>query len=73
MQSGYKDNILLAPELLTTSRMAQPVMKEHHLTEALYALKYDTSVKLVLEAAKEYFNAATSLGDESMELARLNV
>lgn len=71
LQSGSKENISLAVEVLTTSKLGGVVAKkEHHLTSAMCALKYDVSVNVVLEAAKEYFNAAASLTDSSMELAR---
>lgn len=71
LQSGHKENIPLAVEVLTTSKLGGVLTKkEHHLTDALYALNYDVSVQVVLEAAKEYFNAAASLADSSMELAK---
>ena len=35
-------------------------------------LSYSKSVNLILEAAREYFNAAASLMDGSMDLSRYN-
>ena len=86
MRSGSKENIKIAQELITPSKLAgnnsnkvtaiggnkssgtravPPV-----LTSALHLLKYDVSVSVVLDAAKEYFNAAMSGVDSSMDLAK---
>jgi len=71
LRSGSKENISIAEELITPSKIGGLAKKqEHHLTSALYLLKYDVSVTVALEAAKEYFNSAMSMNDSSMELAK---
>ena len=40
------------------------------LKYSLHLLKYDVSVSVTLEAAREYFNAAMSSHDSSMDLAK---
>lgn len=70
LQSGSKQNIKMSEELLTPSRHGSLVKtKDQHMRSALYILKYDVSVNLVVESATEYFNAAVSLDDSSMDLA----
>ena len=74
LRSGSRENITVAEELITPSKLAgnsaQNKKQEYHLTSALYLLKYDVLVSVVLEASREYFNAAMSGTDSSMELAR---
>lgn len=43
---------------------------EAHLKSALCILPYDVSVTVVVNAAQLYFNAASSLNDALMDLAR---
>ena len=77
LRSGSKENISIAEELLTPSKLAgnsttttAKKMEPPVLTSALHLLKYDVSVSVTLEAAREYFNAAMSSHDSSMDLAK---
>ena len=78
LRSGSRENISIAEELLTPSKLAGSITtttaakkKEPPvLTSALHLLKYDVSVSVTLEAAREYFNAAMSAHDSSMDLSK---
>ena len=71
LQSGSKRNIKIAEELLTPSKQGSLIKtKDQHLRSALYILKYEVSVTLVVETATEYFNSAVQLRDASMDMAR---
>ena len=71
LQSGMKQNIHLAEELLTPCNLGTVRRsRDPHLNASLNVLKYKVSVSVVVEAAKEYFASATSFSDSSMELAR---
>lgn len=79
--SGVEETLYLAKELLTTTKhrtkndnqsvagsKSKKVMPR--LTNSSFVLSYDDSVNLVLEAAKEYFDAGANLVDPSMALSR---
>lgn len=79
-----EENLYLAKELLTATK--QKAKEDHRsvsnqrtkkamprLTNASTLLPYEVSVELVLEAAKEYFNAGSNMADPSMELSRYSV
>uniref|UniRef100_A0AAQ5YKA6 Neuroblastoma-amplified sequence N-terminal domain-containing protein n=1 Tax=Amphiprion ocellaris TaxID=80972 RepID=A0AAQ5YKA6_AMPOC len=59
--SSRLENVRLAGQLMHCSKVRKG-----------YALKvsYDSSVELVLDAAREYFNSSTALTDSCMDLAR---
>ncbi|KAI5631323.1 secretory pathway protein sec39 domain-containing protein [Phthorimaea operculella] len=61
LTSGDVPSIKLASEVLTCTA---DIRRSPHL------VNYITSVQLVSNAAKEYFNSASSLGDPALELAR---
>ncbi|KAL4713928.1 hypothetical protein ACJJTC_015582 [Scirpophaga incertulas] len=60
LTSGDANSIKIASEVLTCSSL---VLNTH-------AVEYERSVQLVLSAAKEYFNSASSLTDPALEHAR---
>lgn len=76
--SGVEGNIQLAAQHLSLSSSFSSSSKleltemgfaeEGHVVD--FKLLYDASVDLVVGAAKEYFNSATSLMDKDMDLAR---
>eukprot|EP00794_Sanderia_malayensis_P009896 gene9896-10909_t len=84
LHSGIEDNLNLAKELLTCSHEKKKTADHHgtpttekqtkkptkRLTNALHVMPHDDSVSLVLDAAREYFNAGANLMDSSMDLAR---
>uniref|UniRef100_T2MK53 Neuroblastoma-amplified sequence n=1 Tax=Hydra vulgaris TaxID=6087 RepID=T2MK53_HYDVU len=69
LQSGSMQAIGLAGELLTKTKQGVSVIKKN-LPSATYTLNYETSVDIVLAASQEYFNAAASVHDSSMEHAK---
>ncbi|XP_057309196.1 NBAS subunit of NRZ tethering complex-like [Hydractinia symbiolongicarpus] len=72
LQSEVKQTINLAKELLSPMKQGGPHhSSEAHLKSALCILPYDVSVKVVVNASQLYFNAASSLNDALMDLARL--
>ncbi|XP_065652198.1 NBAS subunit of NRZ tethering complex isoform X2 [Hydra vulgaris] len=69
LQSGSMQAIGLAGELLTKTKQGVSVIKKN-LPSATFTLSYETSVDIVLAASQEYFNAAASVHDSSMEHAK---
>ena len=69
LRSGCLQAISLAGELLTKSKQGASVSKKN-LPSATCTLSYETSIEIVLAASQEYFNAATSVTDFSMEYAK---
>ncbi|KAM9840516.1 NBAS subunit of NRZ tethering complex [Aulostomus maculatus] len=70
--SSRVENVRLAGQLMHCSKVSQDVPVSLSFRGKGYALKvaYDNSVKLVLAAAREYFNSSTTLTDPCMGLAR---
>ncbi|MEQ2222444.1 hypothetical protein ILYODFUR_026524, partial [Ilyodon furcidens] len=70
--SSRVENIRLAGQLMHCSKVSQDVPVSLSFRGKGYAVKlaYESSVELVLAAAREYFNSSTSLTDPCMELAR---
>ncbi|XP_068609705.1 NBAS subunit of NRZ tethering complex [Brachionichthys hirsutus] len=70
--SSRLENIRLAGQLMHCSKVGQDVPVSLAFRGKSYALKvaYDSSVELVLAAAREYFNSSTTLTDSCMSLAR---
>ncbi|XP_015247730.1 PREDICTED: neuroblastoma-amplified sequence [Cyprinodon variegatus] len=70
--SNRVENVRLAGQLMHCSKLSQDVPVSLSLRGKGYALKvsYDSSVELVLAAAREYFNSSTTLTDPCMGLAR---
>ena len=67
LTSGDAPSIRLAADVLSTSADMRPIQNGH------YRVDYVKSVELVSNAAKEYFNSASSLTDPALELARFVV
>uniref|UniRef100_A0A665VW68 Neuroblastoma-amplified sequence N-terminal domain-containing protein n=1 Tax=Echeneis naucrates TaxID=173247 RepID=A0A665VW68_ECHNA len=67
------ENVRLAGQLMHCSKVSQDVPVSLSFRGKGYALKvaYDSSVELVLAAAREYFNSSTTLTDPCMGLARV--
>ncbi|XP_045511446.1 neuroblastoma-amplified sequence-like isoform X1 [Colias croceus] len=61
LTSGDMDSIRMAADVLTCNP---------HMRYGSHVIDYENTVKLVLEAAREYFNSASSLTDPSLQLAR---
>ena len=73
LRSEKMENIHLASSLLTLSASKPHPPKSHDITMTsfCYQLPYDTSVELVVSAAREHFNSAkNAFEDNVMELAR---
>ncbi|CAN9507428.1 unnamed protein product [Ophioblennius macclurei] len=70
--SSRVENIRLAGQLMHCSAVSQDVPVSLSFRGKGYAMKvaYDSSVHLVLAAAREYFNSSTALTDPCMGLAR---
>uniref|UniRef100_A0A3P8SG81 NBAS subunit of NRZ tethering complex n=1 Tax=Amphiprion percula TaxID=161767 RepID=A0A3P8SG81_AMPPE len=70
--SSRLENVRLAGQLMHCSKVSQDVPVSLSFRGKGYALKvsYDSSVELVLDAAREYFNSSTALTDSCMDLAR---
>ncbi|XP_041814881.1 neuroblastoma-amplified sequence [Chelmon rostratus] len=70
--SSRVENVRLAGQLMHCSKVSQDVPVSLSFRGKGYALKvaYDSSVELVLAAAREYFNSSTTLTDPCMGLAR---
>uniref|UniRef100_A0A3Q1FX53 NBAS subunit of NRZ tethering complex n=1 Tax=Acanthochromis polyacanthus TaxID=80966 RepID=A0A3Q1FX53_9TELE len=70
--SSRLENVRLAGQLMHCSKVSQDVPVSLSFRGKGYALKvsYDSSVQLVLDAAREYFNSSTALTDSCMDLAR---
>uniref|UniRef100_A0A665VVT5 Neuroblastoma-amplified sequence N-terminal domain-containing protein n=1 Tax=Echeneis naucrates TaxID=173247 RepID=A0A665VVT5_ECHNA len=71
--SSRVENVRLAGQLMHCSKVSQDVPVSLSFRGKGYALKvaYDSSVELVLAAAREYFNSSTTLTDPCMGLARV--
>ena len=71
------EGIALAGSLLASSVKEKPEKSKGARQEKekgggfALRLSYEKSTELVLSAAKEYFNSATSLTDKEMDLAKL--
>lgn len=73
LTSGDAASIRLAADVLAVSAEARAPLPAHPhpaLLPARYRVDYARSVELVSNAAKEYFNSASSLTDPALELAR---
>ncbi|XP_054617752.1 NBAS subunit of NRZ tethering complex isoform X3 [Dunckerocampus dactyliophorus] len=70
--SSRLENVRLAGQLMHCSQVSQDVPVSLSLRGKSFAMKvaYDSSVELVLAAAREYFNSSTTLMDSCMSLAR---
>uniref|UniRef100_H2UU11 NBAS subunit of NRZ tethering complex n=1 Tax=Takifugu rubripes TaxID=31033 RepID=H2UU11_TAKRU len=70
--SSRAENIRLAGQLMHCSKVSEEVPVSLSFRGKGCALKvaYDSSVELVLAAAREYFNSSTTLTDPCMGLAR---
>ncbi|XP_068433221.1 NBAS subunit of NRZ tethering complex isoform X2 [Clinocottus analis] len=70
--SSRVENVRLAGQLMHCSKASQDVPVTSSFRSKGYALKvaYDDSLKLVLAAAKEYFNSSATLTHPCMSLAR---
>ena len=75
--SNDVSKISLAGDLLTVTPSpasprspSPPTRTESPVNHFHYSLSYDTSLELVHNAAKEYFNSAQSFMDDDMDLAR---
>ncbi|KAM9354661.1 LOW QUALITY PROTEIN: NBAS subunit of NRZ tethering complex [Pholidichthys leucotaenia] len=70
--SSRVENIRLAGQLMHCSKVSEDIPVSLSLRGKGYAQKvaYNSSVELVLAAAREYFNSSTSLTDTCMGLAR---
>uniref|UniRef100_A0A673CVH2 NBAS subunit of NRZ tethering complex n=1 Tax=Sphaeramia orbicularis TaxID=375764 RepID=A0A673CVH2_9TELE len=70
--SSLVENVRLAGQLMHCSKVSQDVPVSLSFRGKSYALKvaYNSSVELVLAAAREYFNSSTTLTDPCMSLAR---
>lgn len=66
--------IALAGSLLTSSAKERPeiskLVRQEKEKGFAVRLSFEKSVELVLSAAREYFNSATSLKDRDMDLAK---
>lgn len=69
LHSGIKDNILLAGKMLCKAKYEENQPPLHDQLSGPRT-KYNTSIELVLEASREYFNSSNDLSDSAMELAR---
>ncbi|KAF3702766.1 Neuroblastoma-amplified sequence Neuroblastoma-amplified gene protein -like protein [Channa argus] len=71
--SSRVENVRLAGQLMHCSKFSQDVPVSLSFRGKGYGLKvaYDSSVELVLAAAREYFNSSTTLTDPCMGLARV--
>ncbi|XP_072167418.1 NBAS subunit of NRZ tethering complex-like [Diadema setosum] len=67
--SSSISNIRLAGERLTRSR-SESSSSSSSSSRAAARISYESSIKLVLSAAREYFNSSADLMDSTMELAR---
>ncbi|XP_050344688.1 NBAS subunit of NRZ tethering complex-like [Nymphalis io] len=79
LTSGDAASIRLSATVLTVSPVAPPALPAqpaqagqpaHAAQPASYRIDYKRSVELVLSAAREYFNSASSLTDPALETAR---
>ncbi|XP_047243058.1 NBAS subunit of NRZ tethering complex isoform X3 [Girardinichthys multiradiatus] len=70
--SSRVENVRLAGQLMHCSKVSQDVPVSLSFRGKGYAVKlaYESSVELVLAAAREYFNSSTSIRDPCMDLAR---
>uniref|UniRef100_A0A3B3DQK4 NBAS subunit of NRZ tethering complex n=1 Tax=Oryzias melastigma TaxID=30732 RepID=A0A3B3DQK4_ORYME len=70
--SSRVENIRLAGQHMHCSKVSQdvPVSLTFRGKASALRVAYDSSVELVLAAAREYFNSSTSLTDPCMNLAR---
>nr|XP_061784995.1 NBAS subunit of NRZ tethering complex-like isoform X2 [Nerophis lumbriciformis] len=70
--SSRLENVRLAGQLMHCSKVSQDVPVSLSFRGKGFAMKvaYDSSVELVLAAAREYFNSSTTLTDSCMGLAR---
>ncbi|XP_062511926.1 NBAS subunit of NRZ tethering complex-like isoform X2 [Corticium candelabrum] len=71
---GRMQGIALAGSLLTSSAKERPeiskLVRQEKEKGFAVRLSFEKSVELVLSAAREYFNSATSLKDRDMDLAK---
>ncbi|XP_067400847.1 NBAS subunit of NRZ tethering complex isoform X2 [Emydura macquarii macquarii] len=69
--SGHLENIHLAGQMMHCSvRLVDPPVSVSSKGKLRYRVSYEKSIKLVLAAAREYFNSSTNLTDSCMDLAR---
>ena len=71
MCSGDIDNIMLASQIIKqTPTSSAPVPLANTRSSFNYTLPFDVSVSVVVMAAKEYINSASSPRDKEIELAK---